>query len=398
MAVQTELGVVLDLQKTLNGGNNDEFYNTVTNARLAQNGDYDVIVAYAAFGVAPTLRDCYVDLNSDAVTYLKSDKAYWNQSYLEAAELNGKLYYITGDVNLSTFDRSIVVYFNETLCAANGITGLYDKALSGDWTIEDLYTYANNISYMEGDSTTGKSAGDEFTLVSVKWSEACDAFVTAFGMKMVSRNDDGTHTVNIGGNQRMYDAADVIKSLYTAAGSHVFGTGEVNDLFSSSSTLFAIDIMWRSDDQNAKYTNMTDKYGILPLPKYDDAQEGYYTTPQDAYNIMSIMDDAQVNKEMVSATLELMCSKSYDNVRPYYFENVVKTKYFSELNSAKVFELVLNSVTFDIGAVFGSQLGHPLSLWRDACSGKDTLAHAWSENESSIMAELENFEDWMLIS
>ena len=396
--VERELGVDLKFHKTITSGNDEQFYNSVLETRKSNDGAYDVIVAYAAFGVAPTIRGCYLDLNSDAMTYLASDKAYWNQSYIEQASLNDKLYYITGDVNLSTFDRSIVVYFNESKCSERGITGLYDLALSGGWTYGAFYTYVTNLEYEELDGQKGKTDGDSYILAAMRPSESYDGFLAAFDLKLLTKQDNGRYSVNVEGNTTMSNAAIAIKDLYSSNGSYLAkSTATVNDLFASGRTLFAVDIMYRSADQNAKYVNMKDSYGILPLPKYTTDQPNYYTTPQDAYNIMSVIVGDNVDPEMVSATLETLSSESYKNIRPYYFENIVKSRYFSGLKSAQVFDLVLDSVVFDTGVIYMMQLNGLIGPWRSACDGSD-LGQKYAEIAEGVEQSKRDFEDWIFNS
>ena len=51
--------------------------------------------------------------------------------------------------------------------------------------------------------------------------------------------------------------------------------------------------------------NMEAKYGILPLPKFDEAQEGYYTNAWDQFSVFAVPKTiADEDKEVVGIFLK----------------------------------------------------------------------------------------------
>ena len=77
----------------------------------------DVIASFAAYSTAGSIRDCYVNLMSDKMPYLRTEMPYWNQKYVDAASLRNQLYYIVGDMNLGVYDKTLVTWVNNNLLA-----------------------------------------------------------------------------------------------------------------------------------------------------------------------------------------------------------------------------------------------------------------------------------------
>ena len=67
----------------------------------------------------------------------------------------------------------------------------------------------------------------------------------------------------------------------------------------------------------------TFEYGVVPAPKWDEAQENYRNTHAYTSAFYSIPLDAK-NPDMSSAVIEAMAIEGYYNVAPAYFETALK--------------------------------------------------------------------------
>ena len=78
------------------------------------------------------------------------------------------------------------------------------------------------------------------------------------------------------------------------------------DIFTGGHALFTVDVVWHYDAGLTKLHAMTDGYGIIPMPKYDENQKEYITGVQDAYNVLSIMEcGADQDFAMISAVVDV---------------------------------------------------------------------------------------------
>ena len=91
-------------------------------------------------------------------------------------------------------------------------------------------------------------------------------------------------------------------------------------------------------------------------------------------------------KDVVGATIELMAAESYRQVRPAYFEVVLKSKYSEDPNDAKMYDIVLNAFTFSFGYCYSTEsLGGIGSLFRDLSAD---IAEKWDANSEKYEEKL----------
>ena len=72
---------------------------------------------------------------------------------------------------------------------------------------------------------------------------------------------------------------------------------------------------------------MEDRYGILPIPKYDASQTEYMTPVISAYTVMSVLDhsksEVKTRGKEISAYFELSTERSHSFVRGYYCNRIM---------------------------------------------------------------------------
>ena len=394
--VQTDLGVTFNFIPTDEGKSGTTINQKIINTGKSGMGGIDIVSNYAAYAGNPNLLENYINLYDSKLTYLDLEKTYWNQNFISSAEAFGKLFVVVGDVNLSVFDRTIITYFNQTQCEARGITGLYQLVLEGGWTYEMLYEYASDV---HEDSGLNDPSKDLYGLTTIKGSEASDGFLYSFDCMLTEAAEDGTHKLVTGSQlTKLSEAMGKIQTLCYSDGAYMHTSSQQNyDMFTEGRALFNIDVIYHYASGNAQMRDMRDKYGLLPVPKYDSSQTEYYSGVQDAHNVMSVMYHSKQNYEMVSAVLESLCAENYRSVRPYYFEKIVKTVYLQDSESGQVFDLVLAGTRWDIADVYAATAGYVRNkVWRAVFQNKGEVTTAFGEHAQSLNGLLADLDEWLM--
>jgi hypothetical protein len=209
------------------------------------------------------------------------------------------------------------------------------------------------------------------------------------------------HSFNISGNTKAEDSLSKVRALFAAEGT-VYGN-EVN--FANGEALFFIDQFDADYDRNVVIREMEDKYGLLPLPKYDIASD-YETFVGDTYNLISVINyggGKDVKGGAVSAWIELGMEESFTSVRGYYFNRVVKPKFFGTdysqgtvTDSVSMFDKIVASIVFDRASVYSDQIGGINSLWCDAVDDEEgrTLEQIYKERREQLDEALKSFNDF----
>ena len=375
----------------------------------------DVIAAYAAYSTAGSIRDMYTNLMSATFgsgenttqNYLRTDLAYWNQNYINAASLHNQLYYVVGDMNLGVYDKTIVTWVNNNLLGTldqskYSLDTLQETVLAGNWTQEMMKTMIRDFGHRDTDESGTQTNGDTYGMVAIKISEQYDGFCAAFGQVLTQKNAQGNLTYMIEDNVlSIQNALDAMRDLWSLPGSYApSGVGPSFEIFYANRALFFTEILFRNESNFEKLSNQTTfTYSVLPLPKLDaDLQDHYQTAPQDAYTVMSVMNCHSPEKlSMISAVLDLLTSRSYADVRPYYIENIVKARYVDDSNSVQILELIMDGVTFDAGIIFGQQLNSPVyGVWRNIAGGTTSVDAKWTSIGSGCNTKLADLNQWYI--
>lgn len=359
---------------------------------LAASGDYDVITNYAYYGVSTALSGCYSDLYK--LPYLDLGQVWWSQNYIKNAVTYGQLYYIVGSLNLNLIDRTLAVFFNEKLTENYGLPAddLYDTALTGKWTAAKLAEYTKDRNAdLDSDGKIGLADFIGFTS-----SEGGTGMQGSFDVRFVTVNDDGSHTLDLD-VEKLSSVIDIwIGLLYNNNGAYIpsiYGSDDALAMFTNEQAMFCMNNLFRSGSANAALRAMESGFGILPMPKYDEEQENYYSWVQDAYNLMSVMGSIK-NPEAVSAALESMCYETWRKVYPTYTELIMKYKYLRNESSTQVFDLVVEGISFNFLEIYSSAIGDVTNnLVRETINSKNnTIASKYEKNRAAWQSKLDGID------
>ena len=95
--------------------------------------------------------------------------------------------------------------------------------------------------------------------------------------------------------------------------------------------------------------DMASDFGIIPFPKFDEAQERYGSVAEAGSRITTVPAVVK-DTELVGAVLEMMHYLSYRDVIPAYYETTLKQKVSRDSVSAQMLDLILENIYYDLGA------------------------------------------------
>ena len=389
----------------------DELWGTSTDANiynytkkqmdLGAQSNVDVILGNAAYTVNTNMLGLLADFNDKTeMLFVNTSKAYWNQSYVNEATFYDQLYYLVGDLTLSIYDKAHVTFVNFDLAAEKlGATSdeFYNAVSNGTWTIQKYHDYVTEFPYLDRGTVGEVDAADDIAISTIFQSESYDGYYTAFGLDLLKENSDGSHTITVAGNTLLDKATIKIHELYSEKGIFHGNTETAFSTFHAGNALFLTDILYRNEVQNEQLRAGTDlQYGILPLPLWEQGQFnknvsnlGYRTSSQDAHNAISVIKTHPEKFEAVSATLELLAYKSYEDIRPYYVKRFVQ-----DAGSANMLGIIMDSVTFNAEMIYSFNVDRfAIDLWRQGCNGTD-IETRWESIRPGAMDAVESFDLW----
>ena len=141
------------------------------------------------------------------------------------------------------------------------------------------------------------------------------------------------------------------------------------------------------------------------MPKYDINQKEYGTTAQDYYTLMFVIGHkSDIKGEAISAFLQLATEESYTGGRGYYFNRIIKPKFFGTddsegtvTKSIALFDIIVANIKFDYCYIYSMQLNNINHLWRNACQpGADgTLESLYNEKVADFEKAIKDTDTWL---
>ena len=358
------------------------FNQDVVNSVRAADGAYDLVSSYAYFGVSMAQENVLDNLH--AVPNLTLTNSWFNQSFVNEMTLFDQLYFVVGDLTLTATDRMMITFFNKEL-AGNYYTGtdFYNLVYEGGWTI-DYFNQLIGETWTDENGNGRRDGFDTYGFAVNTGSVPTDGLMSALRVRVAIKNEEGVPEITVY-NDHTNNAFEKLRKLYyntTGTGLNMDMGGKfVNEtaIFLMACANFAISLRDFEPD-----------YGVLPLPKYDEAQDGYYTTSQDAYNIVSIPTTCQ-NFEAVGATLDYLSCLSQESVYPAYFENNFQKQYMRSEQDSVMFDYIREGLEFNIGVVYSNCVGNPQWIYRDTLTQNGSLTSSYRGMAKVYTRSLEKF-------
>ena len=104
--------------------------------------------------------------------------------------------------------------------------------------------------------------------------------------------------------------------------------------------------------ENSIMRDMPQEYGVIPMPKFDEQQDGYNTLLHDQFTVVAIPTTVKGERlDMVSSVMEAMASSSYKIVKPVYYEETLRTKIATDPQSALMMDIITEGIYIDLGII-----------------------------------------------
>lgn len=367
------------------GGAWDQYDQTIGEIRAsiaASDGAYDAISGWSARIPVLSLEGLFLDLNT--IPHINLEQPWWNSSVTEELQIAGKLHFATGDIVISHLKPMSVYAFNQKIAADTGVENLYNVVNEHRWTIDYVNTLvAGQYVDLNGDGI--RDAEDRYGLICSSINDA-DGYMQGFRISMISRDENNLPVLEIDA-ERMSTIVEKVYALMWENPGCYATTDDSTDMlaFASDHALFVTtrigDVMWRLAD-------MENDYGLLPYPLLDETQSAYGTRVQDSMNLMCVPIDAK-NPEMSGAVLEALAAQSYRTVTPSFFDIALKNRYSRDEETAKMMDLIKDSVLINFESLYNESIGYPWTVLRSLMPQKSKdFASYWAGCEKSIEAKL----------
>ncbi|MCQ2432790.1 MAG: extracellular solute-binding protein [Clostridia bacterium] len=337
-AVEEKYNVTIVGESDTDGNVNSMIKKEVTSGL----NDHDIF--YSNCYVAPIASAGYLyEINN--LPNVNLSNPWWDTAALKGLSVDNRVYLVTGDISPTSLLTSSCLVFNKVLFANNDMEAPYQLVRDGKWTIDKLAEMTKGLSYdRNGDGKM--TMGDDLYSFS---SWMCDSPYSLFygsggTLSVKDANDIPSVSFDYDKISSIYDKIYEIiidNDSYFVTDANQYPTTYQNfangDAYFCEITLQKIDSFLR---------DMKDDYGILPIPKWDEAQELYMSCVNGAGGYAVVPNNA-ADPERTGMMMEALGAGAYDIISPALYDVITKTRNVRDEESAEMVEYITRQRVFD---------------------------------------------------
>lgn len=364
----------------------DQFIQSV----MADDQSYDA--AYLPVSFKPSLvTDGYLmDLNS--IPELQLDEEWWDSVFNDALTINGKLYSASSPLYLMSMDQATVLYFNKDHLDNLKLEYPYELVRDGKWTLDKWQEYITACTMLNGDdSFTYRKDGTSIYGVGGH-HEFPIALAYAADSRVLTRDGDSL-TLAIESERFVNTMEKLANILSTHDGSALFyvavpstpAEANPSNLFKAGRAAFST--LEVKDALSMRDTEVN--FGLIPMPKYDEAQKSYYSYVSDSVNLLGI----PVTAEDPARTGKILDALSYESnvsCMPLYYDTVLAYKGMRDEDSIEMLQIIKESRVAETSQFLGVTKSYVTALNNTIVHATGGQASLAATHKSAIEKNLEN--------
>ena len=340
---------------------------------LAGLDEYDLVLTHCATDLPAYVSDSLV-MNWNKIPYIDMDKSYWNASLKETVESSGMLAFAANDFILPDVNT---MFFNKTLIDDLSLENPYDLVNGGTWTWDKLIEMSANASR----DVNGDGAFDDKDQY---------GFVGEMGWQFAS--------VATGADQYVVEIENGVPVLAVNTDRMVTLVEKIHSMLKSGNTAFTWNYSAEYDPNNngtppvdfnegralyylvplslaSHFRAMDVEFGIVPMPKYNDAQENYLSLNWAGYMCVPMTAG---DLEFTGKVVDLLGYYNSTIVKPAFYDILLGQKITRDEESMLMLDIVFGSAVYDFGVALGLY-----GIFNTVVSGDGNFVSYYEKNEKT---------------
>ncbi len=333
------------------GTDRNTYMNHITSTIMANEDAYDWVDLMIGNAPVKMQEGIFFDLAENL--YIDVTKPYYLKGLKDLVTVDGKLFFISGDASLGYLQDSFCIIANKRMAEDFGIGNLYELVEKGEWTLDKLMEYSELVS--DDTDKDGYWTDSDRLGLRIYDQNHISGFLASTELHMFTE-EDGDWKFDMS-TQRTVSIMEKLHRLLNETPGSTLLHQQDPAVFADGDVLF---MTAQFDDIITYLREMKDPYAVLPYPKFESSQDGYYSNSRTTHNSFSMPLTCQ-NPDMAGAVMEALSSSNYKTVTPAYYEVALKVKYTVDDESARMFDLIRGGVTLDFGYIFSNVVENPIT-------------------------------------
>jgi hypothetical protein len=325
--------------------------NKVTKDVSSGNGEYDLVYQHMV-NSATNLATNGLLIDLGDLEYVDFDQVWWDQDAREGFTIGNHQFLAVGDLLPHTLLYSACLAFNKDHFDDRSMEYPYELARDGVWTLDELNELTKDQTKdVNGD---GKIDYENDYYGMSSWHLAGPFnFFYGSGATFFGKDSDNYPVYNVDQDrlqdiyEKVYTTFMTNQSLYiTDVNIHQ----EAYKGFTAGKALFVSCSLTTIVNTEYGFKEMTEEYGVLPQPKYDEKQEEYLSFVNGSASVVIIPKSlSEADLDIAGYMLEVLASTSYYMVTDTLYDKVAKSKNARDPESAEMVDVIIRHRVFDFG-------------------------------------------------
>ncbi len=316
----------------------------------AGTGDFDIALVTLVNSFAIAMEGSIFDLNT--LSSVDFTQSWWDQNAISDLTVNGKMYFTTGDFDTTRFDGIRSLFFNKDMIEQYQLENPYTLVDEGKWTI-DRFTEMCLAVVEDLDGDGVMTDADRYGYVGYGEIMA-DLLLYGMNERYIGKDEETGKIVNLSGSEQFLDAYNKIINLTVTQQDAVFdvrankrkkylnGLGDraQEPMFTENKALFYSECMaW-----SRVLREMEADFGVLPPPKYDEAQDRHYSVIINPF--MQMIPVTSQDPERTIHIMDALNAASHDTVVPAYVNVTLTGKVARDTDTVRMLHLVFDELAY----------------------------------------------------
>jgi len=362
-------------------------HTTVKTFVTAGTPDYHIVGFYDFVTYTPV--NAGVLMNWLEAPYVDLDQPWHNKMANDGATINNKLFSICSDLSITSMTYTHAIFTNTGLLADFGYStdDLYGFVKEGAWTIDKMIEVTTPM-YIDKNGNGAADTNDTYGF-GYQITNPGDVWLTAFGEKVCSYSPETGIELSFMSDKTVSILEKLLDYHYNCQGFTKLATQYDEETYFLEEKLVMAPMRFAAAYN--KLRDMDAVYTMIPFPKWDENQEGYYTNADDKFTVFGLPLTSAPEIEFVSIIFEALAAESYKSVYPAYYDQALKGKYSSDATTAEMVELIMAGRAFDFSFQFGESCFQRLPyLIRDhLVNNNPNLASAYKKLEKALAKSMD---------
>lgn len=285
---------------------------------------------------------------------LNIDNPWFDTNAASMFTIKGKTTAVTCDMTFLDKLSTVAVFYNKQMASDNNLGDLYSMVNNKEWTYDKMLAMAETV--VPTVDADGVYTVDDIYGISCQ-NDGAYFFLHSAGLSSISHTADGGLTLTLN-SENTTDALEKILALTTnkriylnrqSTATNMKTAAEIAEHFASGKALFLIRPLQSLYD----LAQVTDNYGIIPVPMFDAETQDKYYTPVNTYASMHLcLPNYITDEEKTVDVVEYLSWYSMKNITPVLYEVVLGSRMTQDKESSKMLDIIFANRFYDIGLIW----------------------------------------------